>query len=196
MTRSTLLAASAAAVTICVSACGGGSESGAETTRPAQGVTTSVAASAPEPAATPASPTAPPAPDNSAAPAPQAPAPDNSAPLVPPSAAPAPAPTVAPAPPVADPCAEVTDAYLITTLRMTGTPRYPLARLEQARCSGFFASAMSHPEGTLHPVMYLFQYSEQDGHTHWRVIDVGEALDCVNRHGVPAAVGAEIGCAS
>jgi hypothetical protein len=101
-----------------------------------------------------------------------------------------------PAPPVADPCAEVTDEYLITTLRMTGMPRYPLADLEQARCSGSFASAMSYPEDTLHPVMYLFEYSEQDGHTYWRVIDVGEGLDCVNRHGVPAGVGREIGCAS
>jgi hypothetical protein len=109
---------------------------------------------------------------------------------------PAPDATVAPAPPVADPCAEVTDEYLITTLRMTGMPRYPLADLQQARCSGTFASAMSYPEGTLHPVMYLFEYSEQDGHTHWRVIDVGEGLDCVNRHGVPADVGSEIGCAS
>ncbi|MEU1955274.1 hypothetical protein ACH474_28205 [Nocardia rhamnosiphila] len=97
---------------------------------------------------------------------------------------------------MADPCAEVTDAYLITTLRMTGLPRYPLADLQQARCSGSFASAMSYPEGTLHPVMYLFEYSEQNGHTHWRVIDVGEGLDCVNRHGVPADVGNEIGCAS
>ncbi|NUP27605.1 MAG: hypothetical protein HOQ44_13100 [Nocardia sp.] len=90
----------------------------------------------------------------------------------------------------------MTDAYLITTLRMTGSPRYPLADLQQARCSGTFASAMSHPEGTLHPVMYLFEYAEQDGHTHWRVIDVGEGLDCVNRHGVPADVGNAIGCAS
>ncbi len=191
MTRSALFTAFAAALTISVAACGGGSESGAENTRPAPGGTASVASSAPEPAAAPAAPSAAPAPGNSAAPAP---APDTSAPLVPP--APAPAPTAAPAPPVADPCADVTDEYLITTLRMTGTPRYPLARLEQARCSGSFASAMSHPEGTLHPVMYLFEYSERDGHTHWRVIDVGEGLDCVNRHGVPAAVGAEIGCAS
>ncbi|WP_280380575.1 hypothetical protein [Nocardia wallacei] len=170
MTRSALFTAFAAALTISVAACGGGSESGAETTRPAPGGTAPVASSAPEPAAAPAAPSAALAPGNSAAPA--------------------------PAPPVADPCADVTDEYLITTLRMTGTPRYPLARLEQARCSGSFASAMSHPEGTLHPVMYLFEYSERDGHTHWRVIDVGEGLDCVNRHGVPAAAGAAIGCAS
>ncbi|WP_063061947.1 hypothetical protein [Nocardia sienata] len=90
----------------------------------------------------------------------------------------------------------MTDEYLITTLRMTGMPRYPLADLEQARCSDTFASAWAQPEGTLHPVMYLFEYSEQDGHLHWRVIDVGEGLDCVNRHGVPADVGREIGCAS
>lgn len=98
--------------------------------------------------------------------------------------------------PVADPCAEVTREYLITTLRMTGMPQYPLADLQQARCSGNFASAMAYPEGTLHPVMYLFEYSEQNGYTHWRVIDVGEGLDCVNRHGVPADVGSAIGCAS
>ncbi len=97
---------------------------------------------------------------------------------------------------MADPCAEVTREYLITTLRMTGMPQYPLADLQQARCSGNFASAMAYPEGTLHPVMYLFEYSEQNGYTHWRVIDVGEGLDCVNRHGVPADVGSAIGCAS
>lgn len=90
----------------------------------------------------------------------------------------------------------MSDEYLITSVRMTGTPRFPLADLRQSRCSGNFASAMSYPEGTLHPVMYLFEYSEQNGHSLWRLIDVGEALDCVNRHGVPADDGLEIGCAS
>ncbi|MEV0338466.1 hypothetical protein AB0H49_05525 [Nocardia sp. NPDC050713] len=108
------------------------------------------------------------------------------------SAAPQPSDT----PSADEPCAMVTREFLITSLRMTGTPKYPLADLQRARCSGTFASAMSHPEGTLHPVMYLFQYSAWNGNMRWHVIDVGEGLDCVNRHGVPAAAGREIGCAA
>ncbi|MET8777125.1 hypothetical protein ABZV58_19140 [Nocardia sp. NPDC004654] len=108
------------------------------------------------------------------------------------SAAPQPSDT----PSADEPCAMVTREFLITSLRMTGTPKYPLADLQRARCSGTFASAMSYPEGTLHPVMYLFQYSAWNGNMRWHVIDVGEGLDCVNRHGVPAAAGREIGCAA
>ncbi|MEV0299414.1 hypothetical protein [Nocardia sp. NPDC050710] len=108
------------------------------------------------------------------------------------SAAPRPSDT----PSADEPCAMVTREFLITSLRMTGGPKYPLADLQRARCSGTYASAMSQPEGTLHPVMYLFRYSARNGHMLWHVIDVGEGLDCVNRHGVPAAAGREIGCAA
>ncbi|MFQ6396144.1 hypothetical protein ACLMAJ_22055 [Nocardia sp. KC 131] len=93
-----------------------------------------------------------------------------------------------------DPCAVVTREYLITTLRMTGGPRFPLADLEQPRCSGDYATARSVPDGETQPSMYLFHYVEQDGQLHWRVIDLGSALDCVNRNGVPAQVARQIGC--
>ncbi|SNY79950.1 hypothetical protein SAMN04244553_1775 [Nocardia amikacinitolerans] len=195
MTRTALLAAVTATIALSLTACGGESESDPVTSASGTGaatVTAAPTASSAAPTTVPAAPTTVPAAEKPPTPAHGGTEPV-SAPTPEPSAAPAPPPTAAP---VADPCAEVTREYLITTLRMTGLPRYPLADLQQARCSGTFASAMAQPEGTLHPVMYLFEYSEQNGHTHWRVIDVGEALDCVNRHGVPANVGSAIGCAS
>jgi outer membrane murein-binding lipoprotein Lpp len=176
VTRTALLVAAVAIAAAALSGCGGdeASDAGpsASSTFSARVSTSEAATGSTEPAA------------EAAPPADEAPVP---------TASTAPGPSAAP--PVADPCAEVTREYLITTLRMTGMPRYSLSDLQQARCSGTFASATAQPEGTLHPVMYLFEYSEQNGHTHWHVIDVGEGLDCVNRHGVPADVGSEIGCA-
>lgn len=114
----------------------------------------------------------------------------------------APVPTSAPAAPsvektpqaTADPCAVVTREYLITTLRMTGGARFPLADLEQPRCSGNYATARSVPDGKTQPSMYLFHYAEQEGHVHWRVIGLGSALDCVSNDGVPAEAARRIGC--
>ncbi|WP_280234644.1 hypothetical protein [Nocardia cyriacigeorgica] len=97
--------------------------------------------------------------------------------------------------PVADPCAVVTREYLITTLRMTGGPQFPLADLQQPRCLGLFATAMGTSDGASPAEVYLFQYGEHAGQKHWRVIDVGTDLDCVNRHGVPAADARPLQCA-
>ncbi|WP_194813544.1 hypothetical protein [Nocardia sp. XZ_19_385] len=182
MTRHILLAAVAAVAAVTLTACGG---EGASNAGPSASSTASK--TAPATAST----------VETTAPGAETPAPDveTTAPATKSttsSAAPLPSDT-----PSADqPCAVVTREYLITSLRMTGTPKYPMADLQNARCSGTYASAMSHPEGTLHPVMYLFQYSSRNGHMGWYVIDVGEGLDCVNRHGVPAAAGRAIGCAA
>ncbi|MGW0247221.1 hypothetical protein ACWDYH_11345 [Nocardia goodfellowii] len=121
-----------------------------------------------------------------------APAPSEAPPV--PTVSKPPVVTSSGAAPTADPCAVVTREYLITTLRMTGGPRFPLADLEQPKCAGTYATARSVPDGQTQPSMYLFQYSEQGGQLHWRVTDVGSALDCVNRHGVPAQVARQIGC--
>ncbi|MFE7797719.1 hypothetical protein [Nocardia sp. NPDC057440] len=181
MTRPVLLAAAAATIAVVLTACGGEGVSDAgpsgSSTVSTRVSTSTAAAKSTEPAAgstEPAAETTKPAAETTK-----------------PAASAAPEPSTAP--PTADPCAEVTREYLITTLRMTGSPRFPLADLQRARCSGTYASAQSMPDGALHPEMYLFKYSELNG---WRVIDVGNALDCVNRHGVPADVGREIGCAA
>ncbi|MEV0339282.1 hypothetical protein AB0H49_09650 [Nocardia sp. NPDC050713] len=86
----------------------------------------------------------------------------------------------------------VTREYLITTLRMTASPDIPLADLQNARCSGNYATALSQPKGTLHPVVYMFKYSAPVG---WRLMGVDDAIDCVNRHGVPLEDARVIGCA-
>ncbi|MFE3444438.1 hypothetical protein ACFXNW_15525 [Nocardia sp. NPDC059180] len=89
----------------------------------------------------------------------------------------------------------MTREYLITTLRMTGGPEFPLADLERPKCKGEYATALSVPDGVSQESMYLFQYSEQGGHAHWRVIDVGLSLECVRTHGVPTDVALHIQCA-
>lgn len=108
----------------------------------------------------------------------------------PPVAAPEPSPAV----PVAGPCADVTAEYLTTTLRMTGSPRFSPAKLQDAQCSGEWATARTVFDPDAQTGMYLFRYSEEDGHLHWRVVDVGSALDCVDRLGVPVDVARAIGC--
>ncbi|MEV0247454.1 hypothetical protein AB0H76_12755 [Nocardia sp. NPDC050712] len=179
MTRSVLLAAATATLGVALTACGG---EGASEAGPSASSTVSVTA---------------PATVTTVETEPGTSSPEATAPAEIPATKTTLVPTAPTDPPAqANPCADVTREYLITTLRMTGTPKYPLADLQNARCSGNYASATSQPEGTLHPVMYLFKYSEVNGNTHWRVIDVGEGLDCVNRHGVPAAAGRAIGCAA
>ncbi|WP_147144265.1 hypothetical protein [Nocardia ninae] len=77
------------------------------------------------------------------------------------------APATTAAPTTAAPCAVVTREYLITTLRMTASPEYPLADLQNPRCSGNYATAQSQPKGTLHPVVYMFKYTAPVG---WRLM--------------------------
>ncbi|MBF6177241.1 hypothetical protein IU481_02080 [Nocardia otitidiscaviarum] len=183
MTRTLVLVAAAASTALALTACGsnGATDTGsaASSTASAPPSTTASVGATTAPVVKPTEPVA----------DPTEPAAEPSTPVAEPTA-----PETSAAPPRAEPCAEVDREYLITTLRMTGSPKYPLADLEQVRCSGNFASAQTTFEGSLHPVMYLFEYAEQDGNTHWRVIDLGEGLDCVNRHGVPADVGRAIGC--
>ncbi|NEW50964.1 hypothetical protein GV792_12930 [Nocardia cyriacigeorgica] len=190
MTRLALLAAAVAGAAV-LTACGGESASDSDSSASST-VSTRVSTSAPagstdqahpeQPTAAPEPPVAVPAEPPVAAPEPPAEEP------------PAAPPETSASAPVTDHCADVTREYLITTLRMTGGPQFPLADLEQPRCSGEYATAMSVPDGETPPSMYLFQYGEQGGHTHWRVIDAGSALDCVNSHGVPAEVARRIQC--
>ncbi|GAA5102401.1 hypothetical protein [Nocardia iowensis] len=178
MTRSVLLATAAATLAVALTACGG---EGASDAAPSASSTVSTSARGTAPAPGTVEPTA-----------------ETTAPAIkttPPAAAePEPATSAAPqtAPATAKPCAVVTREYLITTLRMTASPKYPLADLQNARCSGNYATALSQPEGTLHPVVYMFKYSAPEG---WRLMGVDDAIDCVNRHGVPLEDARVIGCA-
>ncbi|MGW0246583.1 hypothetical protein ACWDYH_08075 [Nocardia goodfellowii] len=178
MTRSVLLATAAATLAVSLTACGG---EGASDAAPSASNPVSASASGTAPGTVaPTTGTTAPAVEttSSAVQQPQ------------PATSPAQEPTAAPT--TAEPCAVVTREYLITTLRMTASPDYPLADLQDARCSGNYATALSQPEGTLHPVVYMFKYSAPVG---WRLMGVDDAIDCVNRHGVPLEDARVIGCA-
>ncbi|MEU8901164.1 hypothetical protein [Nocardia sp. NPDC048505] len=177
MTRSVLLATATAALAVALTACGG---EGASDAAPSASSTVSTSARGTTTPATvaPTGETTAPTLETTA------PAAEEPAPSKPPKT------TAAPA--SAEPCAVVTREYLITTLRMTGGPKFPLADLQNAKCSGNYATALSQPEGTLHPVVYMFKYTPNVG---WNVMGVDDAVDCVNRHGVPLADARVIGCA-
>ncbi|MBF6366296.1 hypothetical protein IU469_11280 [Nocardia puris] len=187
MKRPALLAA-AAAIAMALTACGGedAADAGASASSTVSASTTAPASATPTPAEQAPAPAG-----DTPAPAgnPPAPAPGNPAPAPAPEN-PAPAPSTAP--PQSAPCDVVTREYLITTLRMTGSPDVHMADLQDARCSGNFATAMTYPEGVLHPEMYLFKYTEEG----WRLLEIGLGMDCVNRLGVPRADGVAIGCAN
>ncbi|MFI9408129.1 hypothetical protein [Nocardia sp. NPDC052316] len=178
MTRSVLLATAAATLAVALTACGGEGASDAAPSASST-VSTSARAAASGTVAPTAETTAPAA--ETTSPAAGKPEPTTSA-----------TPQTTAAPATAKPCAVVTREYLITTLRMTASPKYPLADLQNARCSGNYATALSQPEGTLHPVVYMFKYAEPAG---WRLMGVDDAIDCVNRHGVPLEDARVIGCA-
>ncbi|MEV6279157.1 hypothetical protein [Nocardia sp. NPDC051832] len=176
MTRSVLLATAATTLAVALTACGGEGASDAAPSASST-VSTSARGTAPTPGTV-------------------APSAETTAPAVVTTAPAAAEPTTSAAPttaaPAAKPCAVVTREYLITTLRMTASPKYPLADLQNAKCSGNYATALSQPEGTLHPVVYMFKYSAPEG---WRLMGVDDAIDCVNRHGVPLEDARVIGCA-
>ncbi|WP_378740182.1 hypothetical protein [Nocardia brasiliensis] len=180
MTRSVLLATAAATLAVALTACGGEGASDAALSASST-VSTSARGTAPTPGTVaPTAETTAPAVETTS-PAAEEPEPATSA-----------TPKTTAAPTTAKPCAVVTREYLITTLRMTASPEYPLADLQNARCSGNYATALSQPEGTLHPVVYMFKYSAPAG---WRLMGVDDAIDCVNRHGVPLEDARAIGCA-
>ncbi|MEV0297557.1 hypothetical protein [Nocardia sp. NPDC050710] len=178
MTRSVLLATAAVTLAVALTACG---SEGASDAAPSASSTVSTSTRGTAPAPGSVAPTT-----DTTSPADEEPEP---------AASPAPKTTAAPttaAPTTATPCAVVTREYLITTLRMTASPDIPLADLQNARCSGNYATALSQPKGTLHPVVYMFKYSAPVG---WRLMGVDDAIDCVNRHGVPLEDARVIGCA-
>ncbi|MFD0360702.1 hypothetical protein ACFQZZ_04475 [Nocardia sp. GCM10030253] len=183
MTRSVLLATAAATLAVALTACGG---EGASDAAPSASSTVSTSARGTAPAPGTVAPTT-----DTTSPADEEPEPATS-PAPETTAAPTTAAPTTAAPTTAEPCAVVTREYLITTLRMTASPDIPLADLQNARCSGNYATALSQPKGTLHPVVYMFKYSAPVG---WRLMGVDDAIDCVNRHGVPLEDARVIGCA-